>query len=37
MNLADFANAVKNGDEELEEIPIQSMKEPDIYDERMII
>ena len=31
-DLADFANAVKNGDEEIEEIPIQSMKEADIYD-----
>ena len=25
-DLADFAKAVRNGDEELEEIPIQSMK-----------
>ncbi|MDW0298139.1 MAG: hypothetical protein QN784_06755, partial [Nitrososphaeraceae archaeon] len=32
-DLADFANAVKNGDEELEEIPIQSMKDADIYDD----
>ena len=32
-DLADFANAVKNGDEELEEIPIQSMKAADIYDD----
>ena len=32
-DLADFASAVKNGDEELEEIPIQSMKDADIYDD----
>ncbi len=32
-DLADFAKAVKNGDEELEEIPIQSMKDADIYDD----
>src|SRR6185503_10319713 len=30
---ADFAKAVKSGDEELEEIPIQSMKAADIYDD----
>src|SRR6187431_3283888 len=32
-DLADFAKAVKSGDEELEEIPIQSMKAADIYDD----
>src|SRR5512145_549771 len=33
-DLAEFANAVKNGDEEdLEEIPIQSMEAADIYDD----
>src|ERR671924_591560 len=33
-DLADFANAVKSGDEEdLEEIPIQSMEAADIYDD----
>ena len=33
-DLAEFANAVKNGDEEdLEEIPIQSMEASDIYDD----
>ncbi|HKQ22318.1 MAG TPA: hypothetical protein VJS91_09785, partial [Nitrososphaeraceae archaeon] len=33
-SLADFANAVKSGDEEdLEEIPIQSMEAADIYDD----
>ncbi|HKQ22195.1 MAG TPA: hypothetical protein VJS91_09160, partial [Nitrososphaeraceae archaeon] len=33
-SLADFANAVKSGDEEdLEEIPIQSMEASDIYDD----
>ena len=32
-DLADFAKAVRNGDEELEEIPIQSMKAADIYDD----
>src|SRR4026208_472379 len=32
-DLADFAKAVKSGDEEIEEIPIQSMKAADIYDD----
>src|SRR5512145_2452669 len=33
-DLAEFSNAVKNGDEEdLEEIPIQSMEASDIYDD----
>src|SRR5688500_14270489 len=32
-DLADFANAVRNGDEDLEEIPIQSMEAADIYDD----
>src|SRR6185436_9667879 len=32
-DLTDFAKAVKSGDEELEEIPIQSMKAADIYDD----
>ncbi|MDW0141489.1 MAG: hypothetical protein QOK82_00055, partial [Nitrososphaeraceae archaeon] len=33
-DLAEFANAVKNGDEEdLEEIPIESMEAADIYDD----
>ncbi len=32
-DLAEFANAVRNGDEDLEEIPIQSMKAADIYDD----
>ncbi|MDW0152277.1 MAG: hypothetical protein QOK85_06170, partial [Nitrososphaeraceae archaeon] len=33
-DLAEFANAIKNGDEEdLEEIPIESMEAADIYDD----
>jgi polyhydroxyalkanoate synthesis regulator phasin len=32
-DLADFAKAVRNGDEDIEEIPIQSMKAADIYDD----
>ncbi|HEX5673156.1 MAG TPA: hypothetical protein VFX75_03030 [Nitrososphaeraceae archaeon] len=32
-DLAEFANAVRNGDEDLEEIPIQSMEAADIYDD----
>src|SRR4026209_802020 len=32
-DLADFAKAVKSGDEEIEDIPIQSMKAADIYDD----
>src|SRR6188508_1963614 len=32
-DLADFAKAAKSGDEEIEEIPIQSMKAADIYDD----
>ena len=32
-DLGDFANAVRNGDEDLEEIPIQSMEAADIYDD----
>ena len=32
-DLAEFANAVRNGDEDLEEIPIQSMEAADIYED----
>jgi polyhydroxyalkanoate synthesis regulator phasin len=32
-DLAEFANAVRNGDEDLEEIPIESMEAADIYDD----
>src|SRR5688500_1335313 len=32
-DLAECANAVRNGDEDLEEIPIQSMEAADIYDD----
>jgi polyhydroxyalkanoate synthesis regulator phasin len=32
-DLSEFANAVRNGDEDLEEIPIQSMEAADIYDD----
>src|SRR3989304_348050 len=32
-DLAEFANAVRNGDEYLKEIPIQSMEAADIYDD----
>ena len=32
-DLADFAKAVRNGDADIEEIPIQSMKAADIYDD----
>ncbi len=32
-DLQEFADAVKNGDEEIEDIPIQSMKASDIYDD----
>ena len=32
-DLADFAKAVRNGDSDIEEIPIQSMKAADIYDD----
>ncbi|HEX7275227.1 MAG TPA: hypothetical protein VF248_06405, partial [Nitrososphaeraceae archaeon] len=32
-DLAEFANAVRSGDEDLEEIPIQSMEAADIYDD----
>ncbi|HVE37343.1 MAG TPA: hypothetical protein VNA18_04030, partial [Nitrososphaeraceae archaeon] len=32
-DLAEFANAVRNGDEDLEEIPVQSMEAADIYDD----
>src|SRR5918994_908757 len=32
-DLAEFANAVRNGDEDIEEIPIESMEAADIYDD----
>jgi hypothetical protein len=32
-DLAEFADAVRDGDEDLEEIPIQSMEAADIYDD----
>jgi hypothetical protein len=32
-DLQEFADAVKNGDEEIEDIPLQSMKASDIYDD----
>src|SRR5574342_578407 len=32
-DLADYAKAVRNGDSDFEEIPIQSMKQADIYDD----
>ena len=32
-DLADFAKAVRSGDADIEEIPIQSMKAADIYDD----
>ncbi len=32
-DLTEFANAVRNGDEDLEEIPIESMEASDIYDD----
>ncbi len=32
-DLQEFADAVKNGDEEIEDIPIESMKASDIYDD----
>src|SRR5918994_2178040 len=32
-DLAEFANAVRNGDEDIEEIPIESMEAAEIYDD----